>query len=649
MIGDITDKTVSNFQPSTAVRELTMKVRQDYQTGYDIMNRPFREFNDKSMLTRMDLDQKAFNSYVDPASTDPDESWRYNGVRPLTRNKIISIAAHVTAQLMYPKVFAQNNQDKEDKAAAQVMRDMIEWNIRNSDYELSFLYGVISALTNPAVIVQADFAEVMESIKVRGEDGSIRMEEVVDDILSGFHMHVVPLDELFITNPYEFHIQRQKAIIRRRFIDYTEANAIYGGHENWVYVQPGVRALLNEDDGTFYDQKDDELNNLVEEAIYYNRQEDVEIPFVNGIYHGDDNVDHNMMKHRDTLNRPKYPFAKSGYEPIDEKRFFYYKSAVFKLANEQDVLDRMWRMAMDGTFLDTMPPVIISGDDIIDTGVVFPGAVTSVSKDTKANPLRVANPNSAFNAISSIEQAAAESSQDNSRQGISSAGAQTAFETAKIEQNARIQLGLFGKMIGALVKDFGHLMIDDIIHHQTVGQAEELMSGDVAMKFRSFLLPEQTIDGKSVTKSIVFTDEFMGRNTTLSDSFKQLEEEGGIDSDVRIYKVNPFLFSRLKFMLSVDADVLLPKNEAFEKAMNLEAYDRMIVDPFTNKKAVSQDFLIETFAKGDSDRYMMSSEKLLGMGINESGQPSTPSGGGNTSELVNQATGSNSVKSLVTQ
>lgn len=597
----------------------------------------------------MDLDQRAFNSYVDPASADPEESWRYNGVRPLTRNKIISIAAHVTAQLIYPNVFAQNSKDKQDKEAAQIMRDMIEWNIRNSDYELSFLYAVISALTNPAVILKEEFAEVLQKIKIKTENG-FKTEEVIDDVLSGFHMHIIPLDEFLITNPYEFHMQRQRAVMRRRFIDFTEAAALYGTHDNFKFITPGIKALMNEDNATFYDEKDDNLHgDQVEETIYYNRLEDTEVVFVNGIYLGNEDVEANPMKHRDTVNRPKYPFAKSGYEPIDEKRFFYYKSAVFKLANEQELLDRMWRMAMDGTFLESMPPVAVSGDEIVDTGVIFPGSVTGFAKDTKVTPIRVSNPVGAFNAINSIEHSANESSQSPTQAGISAPGAQTAFEIARIEQNARVQLGLFGKMIAALVKDFGELLVDDIIHHQTVGQAEELMSGDVALKFRTFLLPEQTVNGKNVTKSIIFTDEFMGKKTSLKDSFKILKEEGGPDTDVKIYKVNPFLFSQLKFKLSVEADTLLPQNEAFEKAMNLEAYDRMMADPFTNKKAVSQDFLIETFAKGETDRYMMNSQKLLGLNLDEASQPQQGAGGAQTSELVSQATGSNSINSLVTQ
>lgn len=647
MISDLNtkNKQISSYQPSLAVRELTSLVKEDYRTGHEIMHRSFREFNDKSVLKRMDLDQKAFNSYVEPQSQNPDESWRYNGVRPLTRNKIISIAAHVTASLIYPNVFAQNSNSKDDKVAAEVMRDLIEWNVRNSDYESTFLFGVISALTNPAIILEQRFATAMQKVKFKIENG-YREEEILDDIDTGFRTLIVPVDELFISNAYEYNIQKQKALIRRKYISYEEAAARYSDHLNFKYVQPGIKTLYDDDNNTFYDLRDDELDAYeVEEAIYYNRSQDLEVPFLNGIYHGEENVNGNPMSHRDYANRPKYPFAKSGYEPIDERRFFYYKSAVFKLANEQDVIDRMWRMAMDGTFLSVMPPVAVSGDEQINSSVIFPGMVTGFSKDTKVDPLRVSEPSQSFNAIQAIEASATESSQDPLRQGVQSQGSQTAYEVAKLEQNARIQLGLFGKMISSLVKDVGYLMVDDIIHHQTIAHIDETTSN---LNYQSFLLPDQTVNGKNVSKSIIFSDEFFGKDPTIEDAFKLLKEEGGPDGDSKIYKVNPHKFAKLRFSLYVDPDVLLPQNEAFEKAMNLEAYDRMIKDPYTNKRAVSQDFLVETFAKGNSDRYLLSSEKLLGMKLDET---ATPDGGGGqgTSQLVEQSLGSNSVKSLATQ
>jgi len=361
MIGNTKEfgpSNVSNYSPSNGVRLLTHRIREDYRNGYEIMHRSYREFNDKSVLTRMDLDQKAFNAYVDPQSNNPEDSWRYNGVRPLTRNKIISIAAHVTASLIYPNVFAQDEASREDRIAAQVMKDLIEWNVRNSDYETTFLFGVISALTNPAVIFEQRFVQSMQEVKFKNEQGGYNVREIIDEIESGMKTFVTPVDELFISNIYEYDIQRQKNLIRRRFISYEQAAALYGDHPDFIYVKPGVKTLYNDDNDTFYDVRDDEMDDsLVEEAIYMNRLEDAEIPFINGIYHGENDVDGNPMTHRDQLNRPKYNYAKSGYEPIDEKRFFYYKSAAFKLVNEQDVLDRMWKMSMDGTFLETMPPV----------------------------------------------------------------------------------------------------------------------------------------------------------------------------------------------------------------------------------------------------------------------------------------------------
>ena len=70
MIGTITDKqSVSEYQPSQEVKDLTAKIKKDYAVGYDIQHRVFAEFNDVSFLSRMDNDQKAFNNYVQSKSS----------------------------------------------------------------------------------------------------------------------------------------------------------------------------------------------------------------------------------------------------------------------------------------------------------------------------------------------------------------------------------------------------------------------------------------------------------------------------------------------------------------------------------------------------------------------------------------------------
>ncbi len=609
--GKVTNSSPSAYSPSKEVKDLIARIKQDYSVGDQILNRSFREFNDRSILQVMDDDQKAFNTYIPPKSMVASEAWRAFTVRPVTRNKIISIAAHATASLIYPNVFAQNSDDEEDKDAANVMRDLIEWTIKNSDYELTFLYTVVSALINPCVYLKADYSEVMQTVKEKVK-GKIVTKEVIDDVLSGFRAMIVPVEEMLITNAYEFEIQRQRALGRRRFIEHDEAKSLYGKHADFKHVNPGIRAIYNDSDSAFYDQKDDQLTTLVEEFTYYNRTEDLELVFMNGVLMCDKD---RPMKHRDLKGRPKYPFAKTGYEPIDEKRFFFYKSCVSKLAPDQKIVDRLWNTVLDGSFLSLMPPIALFGDEEVDSGVMMPGSVTSFAKNTKIQPINTGmNLSAGYTAIQTVEDSMTESSQDRNRSGAPVEGNRTAFEIARMEQNARIQMGLFGKMIGKLVTDFGYLMIHDIVHHMTVADVEEITGGDTRTKFRSFLLPNKTDGGKKVTTEIRLESDLLGKDMTEDDvtskGYEIMDQEGGIDGDRRIYLVNPELFSKFEFKVTVSPDNMTPVNEAFQKAMNLEAYDRLIANPLVDQEAVTQDFLVETFAKGESSKYMKKAEEI---------------------------------------
>src|SRR3990167_8716782 len=83
--------SVSAYQPTEDVRVLTEAVSADFNVAYKLQHKPFTEFNDYSLLDRIDIDQKRWNAYRLPQSADPDEAWRWNGVRPITRNRILGI------------------------------------------------------------------------------------------------------------------------------------------------------------------------------------------------------------------------------------------------------------------------------------------------------------------------------------------------------------------------------------------------------------------------------------------------------------------------------------------------------------------------------------------------------------------------------
>ncbi len=634
-------ETPSLFIPDEKTKNATALALKDFQFGWSTYNRGRREFNDRSLQTEIDVSQKAFNSYVPPKSDDPDESWRAQTVRPITRNKLISIASHITETILYPNVFAQNDNDDEDKLAAEVMRDLIQWNIDNSDYKKTFLNAVITALVDPAVVVETRFADVRRMIKDVSEDGTWKLKEVQDDILSGFQITVVPCREILISNIYEPDIQKQRFVIRNRYVDYEESKVIWGSHENFKYVLPGVRAVFDPLTRGFYNVVDDELrSDLVNECTYYNRYLDLQLTFINGILVCDPE---NPNQRKDKL----YPFAKGGYEPLNNGMFFYYKSAANKLGSDQDIVDTLYNMILDGSFLALMPPTAIYGAEEFNSSIYIPGSTTSFrNPNTKIEAIGPkADLRAGMESIQMVEKSMSESSLDD----VSSPSRVTAKGISFMEKQTAISIGLFGKMISFLVEDVGHLMIGDILQHMTVAQVSEI-TGE--MKYRSFILPNQIVSGRSVSKKIQFMSpsdapDNSSKDSYMNASFDLLKEEGGPDATKKIYQVNPEKLRQLKFMVKVSADDLTPPSKALEKALNLELYDRAIQNPAVDQEAITRDFLIGVYKPGDTDKYMKkASAQLPQQDPNAQNGRAIQQKGVNTS-ILSQVTGSNSLSNAM--
>ncbi len=578
------------------------------------MTRPYEEFNDKSLIERMNIDQKRFNTYQEAGSDDPDEAWKSNAVRPIVRNKAISIAAHTTGALLFPQIYAQNKNDEEDKDAGIVMRDLMEWAAYEGNYEKTFLFGVISGIVNPAVVISTEYSEVWRTIKEINEQGGWKSKQVLDEVLSGFNDNVVPLDELYIADPYENDIQKQGYLIRRRTIEFSIAEKKYADRDNFrKYVRPGRQTIFDEASDTFYDEWDENLQDrLVEELIYSNRAGDLQIPVVNGI----------MLDDPDQPN-PRddklYPYAKSGYELIDEGKFFYYKSMVFKTSPDAQIIDEAYRMIIDGAFYDRMPAMAIFGNEVINSAIVIPGGVTSFGEKSRAEKIDTGGQSAPLErTLDRMEGSVDESTASPRQAGQETKGDQTAQEVRRLEQNARTMLGLFGKMIGFLVRDWGVLKIGDIIQFMTVADVQNITTEAGVLKFRNFVLPNKMIDGKIKSKKIVF-DMNLPDSVTEKEKkemgFKLLEEEGGLDSKVRIAKVNPALFRQLKFLIKIIPELKTPESDTINKLLDLETYDRAMLNPFANQQTLYTDLLLKSneTTREDPDKY-----------IRDAGSPTLP-------------------------
>lgn len=576
--GNITDK-IADYAPSPEELEVRAMILRHFILGTINCYTPRVEFNDLSLVLRDQYDQMEFNTYQ-PNNGDawegaPQTAWRSRALRPVVRNKCMSIAAHATARLLFPKIFAYNEDSESQEDAAQVMEDLMEWSGDVSNYSYTALMRVITALSSPASIGYTEYGEVTRLVKTSKDDeGNWIEERIRDEAYPCFMDCVVPVDQLYIQNFYEPDIQKQGWLIWRKVYSFSEAQNKYGQfYDNFKYVTPGVQTIYDDANRTFYYVYDPNMRQEdVEEIIYWNKNLDLKIIMINGI----------MMTPYDNPN-PRtdklFPFDKFGYEPINN-RFFYYKSLAFKLQHDADIVNTLYQMVIDGTYLSIFKPMVNVGGEIIASDVIVPGAVTTLS-DPNAD-LRAINVGadlkSGLETLQVVEQSITETAADQQATQPANGTTQTAYQISIIEQNANTVLGLFLQMISQHVKDFGKLRMGDILQYMTMPDILQI-EDNPELVYKTFALKVPT-KGIGNARQIKF-DSDMPENITLDDymgaSYDLLEEEE--EKKLEISRVNPEIFRELSYITTISPDILNPKSQDLEDAYGLENFDRMVAAP----------------------------------------------------------------------
>ncbi len=308
-------------------------------------------------------------------------------------------------------------------------------------------------------------------------------------------------------------------------------------------------------------------------------------------------------------NDKLYPFLKFGYELINN-RCFYYKSLAFKLQQDANIVNTLYPMIIDGTYLNIFPAMIALGGEEIGSDVIVPGAVTTFS-DPQAD-LRVIQSstaqglNAGLQTLMKVDESLDSSSSNPIDQGQADQQSQTAYEISRLEQNAATVLGLFVKMISTYVKDYGQLRMGDILQYLTIIDADKITDRPEAV-YKTFLLSAKS-EGDN-NRKIAFdgsmTSEPMNEDEAKESSYDVLKEQGGEDSDTELYKVNPEMFRNLVYTMTVDADVMNPRSEELERAFDLETYDRLIQNPLANQEEALE-LLLSTNPKTmkDPDKFI---------------------------------------------
>jgi len=615
MIGEILNNSaISAYQPtSQEVVDFTSYVKKDYDEGIKILNTPYLELNYRSVIEDENRGQLMFNAFVNESGEDPNQVWRWRDTRSSARNKGIAMHAQLTANYLLPLFVAQNEDDEIDQDFSEIMRDIVEWMAEptNSNYQESFLQIVFGTLTNPATFLGAEFFEIYQKIREKKGQG-YTTKYILDEVASGFKCPIWSSSQILITNAYERNIQKQRRIIKRRYVERSELEAKYKDHPNWGFVQSGIKSIYSEEDGLFYDIKDDNHPNLVAEEIALSRKDDNEVPFVNGIYLGNDGIENNPIKHRDNRNAPKYNVIPFGYNRIGE-HFFYYKSMMNVVGWDNQLYDAMSEVIMNNAFLEQDPPVGVYGTNQIDSQINFPGAVIAFEqKDVEVKPIFPSkNFVAGFQALRETEKSMEESSISKTMSGQLPEASQKAYSVAQAQANAKRILGGTAKSIAQSILQYGDLMKDIAITKITIPQVEELIGGAMKLKYRSFFLQNKTEGGKMIGRKIKFDESLLGKEMTEKEkeqmSLKLLTETGYPESKYQLSLVNPSLFAKFRYLSKVDIEEMFVKNAEYLQPLLTNLYQMLANDPMIDREGLLRK-LLHSYFQSEGDKLILSQE-----------------------------------------
>lgn len=376
------DQSVIKFPPYTPDKEeqdARSLILQRLTQSRIVVWRNYNQFNNRTLFDAIDDWTKRWNGYVAPIDLvggNPTSNIFLN----FTRNTIIGYLSQVGMQLPQPKILAVNKKTNlMNKQLADTLKDLNDYSLNQENGPARLLEIALETAVKGTGIVYEGYMKTDQKVKIpqyyQAETGKIVYAESYRPIYDDCYQKVIPLEDFYISNPYEPNLQLQPFVIWKRITTYDEAFWEFNHYKNWEYVKPGAYALTQEPT-TFYRNKlYTELNQSQVEIIrYYNRRENHHIVTINGVV---------MYNGPIPFKDGKYPFAKYICEPF-ENFFFWGMGMGQKFMGEQDVMNTDINMMLDKMWGGLLPYGLSSDlDDLIEDDTLAPNKIRKVGDINK--------------------------------------------------------------------------------------------------------------------------------------------------------------------------------------------------------------------------------------------------------------------------
>jgi hypothetical protein len=636
-------------QPEEQVEEQSDKNQEIVELVYkdvkymldEVMNQPYREFNDRTLVQFVDDSQKRANSYVPTREDQGKAEWQANFFSPTTRNKVKALIAGIAKNPPEVSISAFNEKDQQSVLRAEIMKTLVEASFVSGDKnpQLEMFFDGWNGAINGTVIKYDGYLRVKDKVQIIKDydpiTGELEIEEKEELIEDECIEIGIPLANFLIHDPHIRNVQDQPAVAWIEYVDKDKLEFEWGKFKNYSKIKSGKDLVGEEEIQTFFKQdwgsrtKDNKYE-VVRYFKKYGENSGYKV-VINGVLI----LDAPLLWGR---KKKKYPFAKTIYEPFANSSFFWGNSLPNILMGEQDVenafvnsmTDEMYRMV-------TNPMVIgmVNKDDFdLEDENVTADTKIYVQDVTQIKPMPVNGINQGEIAMLKMIKGGMDDDSTDKVQGGASGSGSTAREIVIANERAEELKGLFFTMMTDLWLQKYRLRIINVSMNYSTPKIEAVVGEDGVKQtedvFKTFRLPNVEIfEGKKMgTRQIeVIEDESKkSRSYELDVRETQMELQG---KPTEITQITRTYLDDYDYIAKVETDGLYQKSKALKMAM-MEEKMKGYATFFPQIFMANQNEFFKSYAEGygdDPEKYLEGMQQqqgmaqMMGQSMQPTGQP----------------------------
>lgn len=637
------------YIPTVGEEEAIKEVFETLDKGKTVIQKPYNYFNNRTLLEVIDDWTKRWNGYIPPMNPLLDQTQSQIFVN-FTRNAIISYLAKVAMSPVKAKIIAVNKKSGLlDKAFADVLKDLNQYSLNAENGEQKFMQAALECCVKGTVVVYEGYLKNDQKVRIPDEfdfrTGKAKFKEETRTIFDNCFQKVIPLEDFYITNPFQPDVQKQPKIIWKELTSYFEAGLEFSHYPNWKYVTPGKYVTAN-DATTFY--RETLLTSLGKDQAeilkYYCRKENQHIIMVNGVILYDGPI---------PFKDGRYPFAKTVNEPFGND-FFWGNGHPGKYMGEQDLINTFINLMADKTINSLVPTGLSSDlDDLVEDDVIQIGKIRKVQNVNNWEWWQAPEVGSGEqNFFSQVLQLARESA--NTDAGYSATpkgGKQTARQILQKQQEIQQKLSFNMNFLEDLERDRTDLRISHILQFYSIPKIEKITGKNgreiQKMVFRDAQLNETKLsDGETGNKVIKLVGkEYLNadKRQKLADELSVIEAQADLNGqNMEALAVIVDTFYDYNYEVQVVKYSSFEKNQALDQASRMEFSNWRIplaMPGPTGQPAAPADipavvrWVEEAFDAPTDD---FEKQAMPGQPIPQPGQAAQPGQSGAQSQMMNQ-------------